>query len=91
MSDHTLDASNWHERPSIETEDLGAQLSEAFSLPSPNALLFAFGLVAAELARLLEVYVQGHDSMDTVVEVEQALDSFRLLRSGVIAEAVQPS
>ena len=90
MSDHTFRPEDWHERPSIETDDLSAQLAETLSLPRDGSLLFAFGLVAADLARLLEVYVQGHDSVETVAEVEQALDAFQLLRAGVIAEAVRP-
>ena len=49
---------------------------------------FALALVAAEMARLLDVYADGADSMEHKQEAADALDAFRSLRRVALAELI---
>lgn len=76
-------------RPPSEPADLSTQLADAFGIPVNGSLFFAFGLVTAEMARLLELMASATDSMENIPEAQQVLEWFDLLRPAVIAEAVK--
>ena len=65
-----------------------ATLANALGVPSDRSVYFALALVAAEMARLLDVYADGADSMEHKQEAADALDAFRSLRSAALAELI---
>jgi hypothetical protein len=71
MSDHTFDASDWHERPSIEAYKLVAYVH-----------------VGAELARLLQLFVDGSDPMEATDDALAVLDVWRSLEAAALREVV---
>lgn len=73
----------WPE-PFHRTVDLAA----ALGVPSDRSIYFGLALVAAEMARLLDVYADGADSMEHKQEAADALDAFRSLRSAALAELI---
>ncbi len=65
-----------------------ATLANALGVPSDRSVYFALALVAAEMARLLDVYADGADSMEHKQEAADALDAFRSLRRVALAELI---
>lgn len=100
MSDHAFDPSDWHERPQVF--DVGPAHESAFDssdgdqldcgsgfLVSPGDRAVAFALVAAEIARLLHLFVEGIASMDDESSAREALDAFVMIRRAMANEAAQ--
>lgn len=100
MSDHTFDPSDWHERPPVM--EFGPAHASVFDSPdgdqldfgsgflvSPGDRAVAFALVAAEMARLLHLFVVGSASMDDVEGAREALDAFVMIRRAMVNEAAQ--
>ena len=65
-----------------------ATLADALGVPSDRSIYFGLALVAAEMARLLDVYADGADSMEHKQEAADALDAFRSLRGAALAELI---
>lgn len=65
-----------------------ATLADALGVPSDRSIYFGLALVAAEMARLLDVYADGADSMEHKQEAADALDAFRSLHRSALAELV---
>lgn len=82
MSDHTFDASDWHERPSIE--------AYKESLPGDRLAdkLVAYVHLGAELARLLQLFVDGSDPMEATDDALAVLDVWRSLEAAALREVV---
>lgn len=100
MTDHAFDPSDWHERPQVF--DVGPAPASVFDSPegdqlgcnsgflvSPGDRAVAFSLVAAELAKLLGLFVNGDASMDDDAEAREALDAFVMIRRAMVNEAAQ--
>jgi hypothetical protein len=68
--------------------DAIGSLAAALGVPSDRSIYFGLALVAAEMARLLDVYADGADSMEHKQEAADALDAFRSLRSAALAELI---
>lgn len=114
MSDHTFDASDWHERPSIEaykeyhgisygrtsrptaSSNSGLCFSASDVRSSPLSLpgdrladkLVAYVHVGAELARLLQLFVDGSDPMEATDDALAVLDVWRSLEAAALREVV---
>lgn len=65
-----------------------ATLADALGVPSDRSIYFGLALVGAEMARLLDVYADGADSMEHKQEAADALDAFRSLHRSALAELV---
>lgn len=91
MSDHTFDASDWHERPSIEAyKEYHAISYGPLSLPGDRLAdkLVAYVHVGAELARLLQLFVDGSDPMEATDDALAVLDVWRSLEAAALREVV---
>lgn len=90
MSDHTFDASDWHERPSIEAYKEYHGISHGLSLPGDRLAdkLVAYVHLGAELARLLQLFVDGSDPMEATDDALAVLDVWRSLEAAALREVV---